>query len=754
MKPSARSWSLWGLDDLRLDLTTTMITVVLLVWSRFAWIASGPWEWDETLFARGMLHFELAAHFPHPPGFPGWLALGHLLLPFAGEPIRALQLASSAFSVAAVWPLVILGRKVASPAVAAASALLVLFLPGPWFFSVRGFSSTAAATLALMAAAIWVGGLEGRRATTFSVLLSMAFLVRPILLPAVAVVWLCGALTVRPRRDLVPGILGGGFLIGAAGAAMIHLEGGWSACAQAFTNHAGSHAARLHLNSGGLADLGLVKGVGGLLVAGVLAATAVWGLMIWGRKVGRGAMVSWILVLAALVGPLLFLQNRTYARYAVPVQLAVAPLAAGALGSLPVVPVAVFLVSASAASAWWSRPVLEEQHHFRLAAWEAAVAAEERARSQGWAVVVDPEVHPFASYRWHVLESEGNLVPPLELSPRAPEGWAGVDRPWVVAAVHPHLYLPSLSGRERAYGGVSPWLERLSQQRFLTASVIENPPLPVGQWWSRAALEDGTPFMWAGPEAELWLPPVPPGTVLGLDLKPAAGDTDVVVSLDGHDGVQIEGHSGRRMVWFQRRADEGDLPVIFRLSRARGYPPGGGDDRALSVQVFAPVVRPPGAAYGGPAVTQGQRERLRVAVDGAYGPEQFGKKGAGAWLPPEARLRLRVEEPGTLTVSLRSPRPTDPRLAVGVDGRPVNAAVDFSRGDAEVVVVLDDEDTADGLAEITFSSEAYVPSEMGRGSDTRVLGVVLTSVWFQPAEPGPMCWWDGSGEIPVADPGT
>ena len=50
----------------------------------------------ETIFARGILHFELAAHFPHPPGFPGWLAYvvtfaeiggGVLLLADASESI-------------------------------------------------------------------------------------------------------------------------------------------------------------------------------------------------------------------------------------------------------------------------------------------------------------------------------------------------------------------------------------------------------------------------------------------------------------------------------------------------------------------------------------------------------------------------------------------------------------------------------------------------------------------------------------------
>jgi len=742
VKQQVRPWSVWGLADSRLDFGTTVAIVVVLLWSRFGWLASGPWEWDETLFARGMLHFELAAHFPHPPGFPGWLAIGHVLLPLAGEPLRALQWASAAFSVVALWPLVILGRRVASPAVAAASALLVLFLPGPWFFAVRGFSSIAAATLALTAAAVWAGGLKGRRVTAFSLLITAAFLVRPILLPALLVLWLCGAVTVRARKALVPGILGGSAVIVAAVAVMVHLEGGWSDFLRSFAVHASSHAARLHLNGGGLADLGLVKGVGGLIVAAVLAGVAAWGLVMWGRRVGRGAVVSWILILSALIGPLLFLQNRTYARYAVPVQLAAAPLVAGALGALPVAPVAVFLVGIAAGSAWWSRPLLDEQHRTRLAAWDAIVDAEGTARRSGWAVVVDPEVHPFASYRWHVLEARGRVTPTLELSPRAPEGWAGVDRPWVVVAVHPELYLPSITARETAYGEVSPRLERMSQQRFLHALVIENPPLPVGQWWSRAELEDGTPFIWAGPEAELWLPPVPAGTLVGLDIRPAPGDAELLVSLNGEDEVRLAGRSDRRLVWFRCRPEHEDRPLILRLDRARGYAPGESDLRQLSAQVFSPVVRPLGLAYGGPVAASWDREALRLVIDGSYGPELFGKHGSGIWLKREAHLRIMIDEPGALTLSLRSPRPTNPHLVVDVEGAVSRSEVDFLKGSAEVVIELDPREVEDGVAEISLTSEPFVPSEAGRGSDTRELGVVLTAVRFRPFDPGPLCWWE------------
>ena len=109
------------------DLALTVLVATVVVWSRFALLADGPWEWDEVAFARGVLEFDLAAYFPHPPGYPGWLAVGHLLTPLAGgASMVALQWASAAFSVTALWLLAALGRKVAPPSVAVAAAVMVL----------------------------------------------------------------------------------------------------------------------------------------------------------------------------------------------------------------------------------------------------------------------------------------------------------------------------------------------------------------------------------------------------------------------------------------------------------------------------------------------------------------------------------------------------------------------------------------------------------------------------------------------------
>ena len=116
---------LFGLRRRSIDLLATVAVVAFLLWSRFSLLASGPWEWDETIFARGIFDFDLVSHFPHPPGFPGWMALGHLFLPLGGTPLRSFQLASALLSVLALWPLVSLGRRVAPPVVAVTDAAIL-----------------------------------------------------------------------------------------------------------------------------------------------------------------------------------------------------------------------------------------------------------------------------------------------------------------------------------------------------------------------------------------------------------------------------------------------------------------------------------------------------------------------------------------------------------------------------------------------------------------------------------------------------
>jgi len=431
---------LFRLPNRALDIALTSATAAVLIWSRFALLADGPWEWDETLFARGILHFELAAHFPHPPGFPGWLAIGHLLTPLTGNPLLALQLVSAAFSVAALWLLASLGRRVAPPSLAVASALVVLAAPGPWLFAERGFSTTAATVLALGAAVLAAGGLDRRRVTGFSLLVTASFLVRPILLPVLAVLWLGVVWGVRPRRGLLPGVAAGAAATMLAVYLMARAEGGWSAFVAPFIAHSQRHFSRLAGNAGGYADLGLVKGFGGAVPATLLFAAAVLGIVVWARRVGRRSALLWAVVLVTAVAQLVWMQNRTTGRYAVGVQMALAPLVAGAAATVPVTAGCVGLMGLAAWLGYDSLPLVKEQHSTQLPAWIAVQEARSDALLSGRTVVVEPELHPFASYLWHLSENRGEANPSWVLSPWDPGPWAGVDGAWVVATIHRHLY--------------------------------------------------------------------------------------------------------------------------------------------------------------------------------------------------------------------------------------------------------------------------------------------------------------------------
>ena len=722
---------LFRLSNRKFDTIATTATALLVVVSRFAYLADGPWEWDETLFARGILHFELAAHFPHPPGFPGWLAIGHILMPVVGDPLRALQLASAAFSVAALWVLAALGRKVASPAVAVAAALVVLAAPGPWLYAVRGFSSTSASVLALGAAAIAVRGLGGSRTTVFTLLIAASFLVRPNLLPVLAVLWVCGVWSVRPIRRLLPGVVTGTVAIAGSVVLMARAEGGWSAFVAPFLAHSQRHFSRLVGNLGGYGDLGLVKGLGGVLPATVLLLAACYGILVWARRFGRRSAIVWTLVLTVAVAQLVWLQNRTTGRYAVGVQMALAPLIAGAASVLPPAAGCTGLLVLAGWLGVGSQPLVEEQHTSQLAAWRAVTWAREEALRTGRTVVVESELHPFASYLWHLLEWRREPTPPRVLSPWDPEPWAGADGAWVVATVHRHFYPDGLGGREHHWGGISERLRPLTQQRFLEAWVIEEPPLPLSGWWPRERSPNGRPFMWGAAAAELELPVLDVGTELGVALRPAPGPDPVRLVLDGEVVATIDGEAGEQRLWIRAPSDDSQRRSSrLVIDRANSDPPGDSDSRPMAVQVFEMRALNPAGAWASAINHPWQRDALQIEMEGFYDAERFSRAGDGVWLRPRALLRVPAAG-GRLRFRLWAPRPTPPRTLIRFAGRLAAGPLEVGPLPEVFEVEVLPSDALDGRLEVEILSDAYHPADDGL-ADLRELGVVLSSVEFEP----------------------
>ncbi len=699
------TWHLWDLANRRCGALATVATVAVLGASRFALLPSGPWEWDETLFARGLLSFDLPSHFPHPPGFPLWMALGWVLLRVVGDPLLAFQLLSAASSCLTLFPLAALGRRLAPAPVAAVSALAVLFVPGVWIHAGRGFTDTAAAFFLLWAAALAVWNLDGRRATTFTLLLAASFLIRPILLPPIGVLWIAGALTVRPARRLLPGLALAIAATGAALAGLVLVQGSWAELASSFVVHAETHARNLvEHNPGGVLDSGIVRGFGGPWLTAAAGVLALLGVAVWARRVSRRSAAAWLALLAG-----------TAAATAAP---AVALAGVGALGAT------------WALRAW--APVVE-QHRASLPGWDAVRFAVRTANGTGQELVVEPGLWPFLSYQEQLDRRAGRVWRlTYDLAPSSPDARTLPTGTYVLVTDHPFDYGPPLFGGARWFHRVSDALRPLTQDRFLLPEVAQNVPLPVRGWYPPERGEEG-PFRWGAPGAELHLPPVPEGTWVGVDLAPAAAPSPLGLLVNGR-AVAVVPEPGRRIVWLAPAALSAREPNRIVFVRAQAYVPGGDDSRALAVQLFGVRAVGPAVPWAGPVCDEPPGNALRARLAGVFPPERLDGE-RGCWTGPVARVWLPAGE-GRLRLSLLAARPTPPDTELFVGGRRVAGPLRFLPGvSAAAVIDVAASEVVDGGVEIGLRSRPFSPAQAGTGADPRELGVVLISAGYTPRVP-------------------
>jgi hypothetical protein len=292
------------------------------------------WEQDEAVFAGAVVHFDPTDNLPHPPWFPLWIAAGKAVHLFGTDPITSLQLLSFAFSVWILFPLTALWSAVLPRKLAAPSAVVFLVAPGPWFFSGRAFSGTAATALLVAALAFWMQAGDRPRWTTAGALMAaLAVLVRPHFLPAVvgAMLILGVRASTERRRSLlafvVPLLAGTTLLVIASG--------GPFALWPALETHADYHFSRLDDAEHGFTTSGFSRCLGHPAVAVAWLAMGILGLIRLARD-RRLTLVSPVVVGALL--PLLVvihgLSNPGHARYAVPLLALSCGLAALGLDTL------------------------------------------------------------------------------------------------------------------------------------------------------------------------------------------------------------------------------------------------------------------------------------------------------------------------------------------------------------------------------------------------------------------------------------
>lgn len=181
----------------------------LLGWSALAWRwhPRDPFEWDEYLYLRGLEHYDVSLHAPHPPGAPVYMFLGWLLKLVVGDGLRALQLLAVLFGAAClalVWSTA--KRHAGSERVAWASALGLAALPGFMFYANVGLTDVPALACLLGAWAVGLAGLERPRwLWAFALVTALGVGIRPAVLPALVplgVALLVAAVRERRWRDI------------------------------------------------------------------------------------------------------------------------------------------------------------------------------------------------------------------------------------------------------------------------------------------------------------------------------------------------------------------------------------------------------------------------------------------------------------------------------------------------------------------------------------------------------------------------
>ena len=217
-------------EGVRERLTIVGLLLLGLV-SRAIALPASVWEWDDINFSRAIHRFDIAAHSPHPPGFPVFVAMSRLAWLVVRDDHHALLAVNYIFaSLLGVTVYLLFRQFMPDWRLALAGAILTCFAPTLWIHS--GIARTDNPSLVTGLTVLWLL-LRGRTSTRS--LLGGAFLLGLGMGIRVTIVPLCGVVfalvlfgQLRRRRVGVTavaiGLVGLGFLIWFV---PLILETGW-----------------------------------------------------------------------------------------------------------------------------------------------------------------------------------------------------------------------------------------------------------------------------------------------------------------------------------------------------------------------------------------------------------------------------------------------------------------------------------------------------------------------------------------------
>lgn len=385
----------------RRRLLATALLLVAALASRLAALPASVWEQDEAWLALAVEHFDPVGGVPQPPWSPLWLALGWAGTRLGLDATRSLQLLSLAAGTAIVLPLATLWGGLLGRGRGLLAALLFLATPVAWLDAGRALTETAASAALAAMCACWCRERRSDRALAWGSLAgAAAFLVRPQLLPALALPALVALASARGARERLRIALPGLALALAGAAGTVAVAGGIAPLAASLGRHRALHFGQLGDVSYAFAGSGIARGLGHPGAAAAWVVLALAGTVVLARSlpaVRRRAAVP----LAALAGAVLAVYgvaSPQHARYFIPIlALSAGPVVAGAAALLGrAAPAA--LAAAIAAFAWQVVPGLALYRSRPSPPVAALRLAAERQRETGAAVVVDRRLAAFVEH--------------------------------------------------------------------------------------------------------------------------------------------------------------------------------------------------------------------------------------------------------------------------------------------------------------------------------------------------------------------
>jgi hypothetical protein len=740
--------------------------------SRFFALAHSPGEIDEAVFSGAVTRFDLFDLSPQAPGFPVWILIGRALLPLCVTPFNALATASTLLAALSVPSLYVWGKRIVGGWAALSGVVFAFALPVVWVNGGRAFSDTPATALFLGALAClaaaeerrspnqtrWRDMVAARRARLLALaaglLAAAGFGVRPHLILVffpVLLLWTARLMVRHERGDAaVTFVFSAIFGTIAWGIWLFAQAGGVPGLFASLSERAGFRAHAFATGTFGTSlDSFLVRDFLSWRRALLVLVVAVLGLVALVRVRRRGA-ADLLLVLFPAFLSLWFLHSRAMSRYSVPFVL-VLGLAVGA-GLEALLRRGILAFGAACLGGFFF--AREAWPEVRISAREetppmAAISSLERWVHPGReTIVADPDFHAFLrTERW-----EGRLIV-----------WGYTDDELVQAPRQANkriVRLADFTGETGAASLADPaWqifsrsgrvAEALGNGRLLAVALRDPAPPLFGPGFGVRESTHGNPsFRWAGAVAHLFVPQDqgPLCAVLAGDRPEEAGETTLRVTEAPSGRLVLERKlaPGPFDVAIVPRAVFGPMPgpseYVISCDRPKALPP---LDGATRPQKGCFTIREATLSLAPESLWTRQSTRLVADLgapeDGRFDPEGFFGREKVAdtgldmrWTTGAASIVFSPVPgfaPSRLILRARTvATPAD--VAVTVGDVPAGF-VRVAPGLAEVSLVLPAE-AARALrgpepSRISFRVPTTVPKSVGKGDDTRALGIGIDRV--------------------------